>query len=460
MEEQLRILVVDDDDVDRIATRLALIKTGLPMQVFEVYDYQSALAELTAGAAAVSKMPYDCVFLDYRLPDRDGLALVRQLRKLGVKVPLIVLTSQGNERIAVELMKAGASDYLSKSRISSETLALVLRNAIRVYRAEIQAEMATQRLRETNELLTLNNQELEAQRQQIQQQNIKLIEASQLKNKFLATISHELRTPMSSIIGFSQFLLRPKYGDLTPSQRDMVKRILDNGKHLLNLLNEVLDFSKLESGDFYLKLQIVNLSLIVSSVVAELSSLAEAKKLKLKVSDSLHNSMIYNDPLRTRQILMNLISNAIKFTNQGIVQIELREVDTSMIAITVTDTGIGIKAEDLPNIFDVFHQVDQSTTRPYSGTGLGLAIVNSLVSMMGGTITVNSEVNKGSSFRVEFPRQASSTKEAISNFMLEENRIRNFRDVNHKSNSDPFFNSEYKYGRKSYDKYKRKLDSS
>jgi signal transduction histidine kinase len=447
VEKQLEVLVVDSDEVDRIAICIALAKTGVPMHVSEVYDYESALAELTVGIASVGNAAYDCVFLDYCLPDRDGLTLVKQLRKRGVKVPLIVLTSQGDERIAVELMKAGASDYLSKSRVSSETLALVLRNAIRVYQAEIKTEMATQQLRQTNELLTRNNQELEAQRQQIQRQNIKLIEASQLKTKFLATISHELRTPMSSIIGFSQFLLRPKYGDLTPSQRDMVRRILENGKHLLTLLNEVLDFSKLEGGELSLRLQIVNLSMIINSVVTELSSLAQAKKLQLQVSNNLQNSMIYNDPLRIRQILMNLISNAIKFTNQGIISIEVKEVNSTIIAITVTDTGIGIKAEDLENIFEVFHQVDQTTTRPYSGTGLGLAIVNSLVSMMGGKISVDSQVNQGSAFRVELPKQISSIKQPNQNFLADQNQVYNIINTNDDLNYSHFGNPEYQDSR-------------
>jgi signal transduction histidine kinase len=451
MEKPLKILVVDNDEVDRIAIGHALAKSGLRMQVSEVYDYQSALAELTVGIASIANASYDCVFLDYRLPDRDGLSLVKQLRKRGVKIPLIVLTSQGDERIAVELMKAGASDYLSKSRISSETLALVLRNTIRVYRAEIKAEVATQELHRTNELLTRNNQELQAQRQQIQQQNIKLIEASQLKTKFLATISHELRTPMSSIIGFSQFLLRPKYGNLTASQLDMVQRILDNAKHLLTLLNEVLDFSKLEAGKLNLRLQIVNLSMLINSVVSEISCLAEAKKLKLQTIDNLQNSIIYNDPSRIRQILMNLLSNAIKFTNEGVISIQVEEVNATRIAMIVTDTGIGIHAADIENIFEVFHQVDQTTARPYSGAGLGLAIVNALVAMMGGIISVNSKVNEGSTFRVELPKQVLSSKEKNQKITAGQNQINNPKNANEILNSNSYPNPECLYRRRRID---------
>lgn len=238
MEETLSILLVDDDTVDRMAVRCALTSSGVRMELSEVEDCEHAIAALNHNS-------YDCVFLDYRLPDQDGLTLIQKIRKAKIKVPLIVLTSQGDEQIAVELMKAGATDYLSKSRVSRETLSQVLRNAIRVYRAEMQVASADRQIRETNEELIRKNYELEKQRQQIQLQNLKLLEASRLKTQFLGTISHELRTPLNAIIGFSQLLLRPKSGELTLGQKDMVQRIFNNSKNLLVLLNEVLDFSHL-----------------------------------------------------------------------------------------------------------------------------------------------------------------------------------------------------------------------
>jgi DNA-binding NtrC family response regulator len=173
MEETQRILVVDDDEVDRMTVYRALLKAGVLIQLHQVSDCKTAIASLQNNS-------YDCVFLDYRLPDGDGLSLISKIRASDIKVPLVVLTGQGDEQVAVELMKAGATDYLSKARLSSETLSQVLRNAIRVYRAEMQAQIAMQQLWESNELLRTQNQELEENRKQIQLQNIKLLEASQL----------------------------------------------------------------------------------------------------------------------------------------------------------------------------------------------------------------------------------------------------------------------------------------
>lgn len=403
MEEKLKILVVDDDEVDRIAVRRALTKAGVDMELSEVGDGKSAIALLNTDTS------YDCVFLDYRLPDQDGLSLLQNLRSNNIRVPVVVLTGQGDDQIAVELMKAGASDYLSKSRLSSEILAQILRNTIRVHRAEMQVALANQQLRESNLLLIRKNQELEAQRRHIELQNLKLIEASRLKSQFLATMSHELRTPMNAIIGFSQLLLRPKCGELTYKQQDMIQRIFNNGKHLLMLLNEVLDFSKLEAGRLDLKPEVFDLSKLVNATVQEMRSLVEEKNLSLLIQIELQNLVVFNDPTRMRQILTNLLSNAIKFTESGAIAVELKEVSPNQVEIAVCDTGIGIAPADLENIFEAFRQVDQSTTRKYSGTGLGLPIIKALIQMMGGNITVESQLGQGSVFRIQLPRQISSS---------------------------------------------------
>lgn len=405
----LKILVVDDDVVDRLSICRALTKAGLEPEVSEAKTCSDAIALTTA-------VSFDCVFLDYCLPDGDGLTLVQNLRRMGVNTPLIVLTGQGDEQIAVDLMKAGATDYLTKSRISPERLLQVVQSAVRVYQAEREAERANQRLRETNELLVRQNQELEIQRQQIHLQNLKLLETSRLKSQFLATMSHEIRTPLNAIIGFSQLLLRPNKSAIDPHHRDIIERILNNGKHLLMLLNEILDFSKLEAGRLEIKPSLFNLQKLINLTVLEFQSLAHEKNLAIEVDMRLSNVEIMNDPERLRQVLVNLLSNAIKFTPSGKVWIEATELAPDMVEIAVCDTGIGIHPEDVNYIFEPFRQLDQSIARRHTGTGLGLAVTKSLVQMMNGRILVESRLGEGSMFRVQIPRNTiakNSSKRTI-----------------------------------------------
>ncbi len=406
-EERLTLLVVDADEVDRLAVRRALNKAGIYSELLEAGSYSEAIAIL-------QRRHFDCVMLDYQLPDNDGLALVNSIRAQGLKMPLVVLTGQGDEQIAVDLMKAGASDYLAKSRVSPEVLSRILRNALRLFRAEMEAERANQQLRENNELLRRKNQELERQQQQIEFQNLKLQEASRLKSQFLATMSHELRTPLNAIIGFSQMLLRVTKEPLTLAQKDMVDRILSNGRNLLALISDILDVSKIEAGRLEIKPESLDIVQIVNLTVEELRSLAQEKNLSLSVELNVKDSGIHNDANRLRQILINLLSNAIKFTEEGGVRVVLNHAYPDQIAIAVHDTGIGIAAADIDKIFEPFQQIDQTTTRKYPGTGLGLAITDLLVKMMDGAITVESEPGIGSTFYLVLPRRVPASRSAIA----------------------------------------------
>ena len=358
----LKLLIVDDDEVDRMAVRRAIKNAKVQAEVHE--------ADTCAGAVTILKaQPFDCVFLDYRLPDQDGLALVQTIRAEGILSPLIVLTGQGDEQIAVDLMKAGASDYLAKSKISPGRLAQMLRNALRVHQAEQQATLVNQRLKESYDLLVEQHQSLEQQRQQIHQQNLQLIHAAALKSRFLATISHELRTPLNAILGFSQMLMRPSKGSLSDKQTEMVQRIFSNGKNLLEMLNEVLDFSRIEANRLDLKPESFNLQSLMTTTVDEMRSLAVLKQLTLSTEVNLQNALVFNDPVRLRQVLVNLLSNAIKFTNIGRVWVDTQEMGGDRLSISVHDTGIGIVPEHQDYIFEAFRQVDQTNTRKHSGIG-------------------------------------------------------------------------------------------
>jgi PAS domain S-box-containing protein len=256
-----------------------------------------------------------------------------------------------------------------------------------------------------NQLLVRQREEIENQCRQIQQQNLQLLEAAQLKSQFLNTMSHELRTPMNAIIGFSQLLLRQQKQLLTSQQKDMVARIFNNGKNLLVLINDILDLAKIETGNTQLEIEKFDLANLIISVALEFGDRVTEKNLAMSVSACLHDRYIVNDKSRLRQVLVNLISNAVKFTHRGSIYIQVREVNCDRLLIIVGDTGIGICETELPQIFDKFHQADRTTTRQYPGTGLGLAITASLVKMMNGTICARSQKEKGSQFAIELPRK-------------------------------------------------------
>ncbi len=281
-----------------------------------------------------------------------------------------------------------------------EQAAIAIDNARQINTLEEREE----RLEIQNEILAQQNQELENQRHQIQLQNLQLMEAARLKSQFLATMSHELRTPMNAIIGFSQLLLRQRKGNLTFQQGEMLDRIFNNGKHLLTLINEILDLSKIEAGRMELQLEQFNLVHLVNATANEMRSLADEKHLNLQIHTDLQNPQVINDSCRLRQIVVNLLSNAIKFTDTGSVEVELQELPSERVALIVKDTGIGIAQENLKHIFEEFRQVDQSLKKKHYGTGLGLAIADSLVELMNGEIKVESSLGQGSTFRVELPR--------------------------------------------------------
>lgn len=418
-EKQYSILLVDDDRVDRLSVKRALQKARFQAELIEAENGKQAIAQLQEkknDLVSISEASYflnsdlttnmfDLILLDYLLPDIDGLHLIAEIKALNLNLPIIVLTGQGDEEIAVEMMKAGAADYLAKSKIDHNNLATAIKSAIRIYKAEQAVELANQRLRASNELLVLKNQELEKQQQQIKLQNIKLQEAYNLKSEFLATMSHELRTPMNAIMGFSQLLLRQYPDPLSSQQENLVQRIFHNSKSLLDMINEMLDFSKIEAGKLNLNSQRFNLNNLINLTVEEIRSLALQKDLNLETNIELQDSFVVQDSHFIKRILINLISNAIKFTESGKITVKVWEVDLNKIAIAISDTGIGIAPEDKNKIWQAFRQADQSFTRQHSGTGLGLAITRSLVKMMKGKIFLDSELGKGSTFTVEIPRK-------------------------------------------------------
>ncbi len=239
-------------------------------------------------------------------------------------------------------------------------------------------------------------------------------EATQLKSLFLATMSHELRTPLNAIIGYTELQLSGMVGDLSDNQYEYGERILANARHLLKLINDVLDLSKIEAGRVELVKEEFAIEDWMNAIVMQNSVLAQEKKIEFvaEVDKRLPGIMI-GDPGRLHQIVVNLLANAFKFTEKGSVRFNVQKESNETWALIVADTGIGIAPHKQETIFNEFHQADNSSTREYGGTGLGLAIVRKLVLTMGGTVRVTSTLGEGSTFTVTLPIISTKTSETI-----------------------------------------------
>ncbi|HEC22856.1 MAG TPA: PAS domain S-box protein [Chloroflexi bacterium] len=229
-------------------------------------------------------------------------------------------------------------------------------------------------------------------------------EANRLKSEFLSTMSHELRTPLNAIIGYTEIMLAGMTGDLSNEQFDYLKRVLANGENLLNLINNVLDIAKIEAGRMELVQEPIPIRPWLEGVTRQFQILAEEKGLAFTaiVSPDMPDTIV-GDPERLKQIATNLISNAVKFTDEGSINVEIDKLADDRWALVVSDTGVGIPSHAQEYIFDEFRQADGSPRRKYGGTGLGLAIVRNLALTMGGNVRLTSKVGEGSTFTVILP---------------------------------------------------------
>jgi two-component system, NtrC family, sensor kinase len=245
---------------------------------------------------------------------------------------------------------------------------------------------------------------------EIQDKNRQLQMASQNKSQFVSSVSHELRTPLNAIIGLTEMMVKNAARFGTEKAQEPLQRVNRAGTHLLGLINQVLDLSKIEAGKLELNPQTVQLAPLINDVISTAGQLAEQNKNRLVVDAQEGLGALTVDPMRLRQILLNLLSNACKFTKAGEVKLAARKVSngSNFVEFAVSDTGIGMTAEQQAKLFEEFSQADASTAQHFGGTGLGLAITRKLARMMGGDVTVQSEPGKGSVFTVRLPTGAPS----------------------------------------------------
>jgi protein-histidine pros-kinase len=257
----------------------------------------------------------------------------------------------------------------------------------------------------TGMLVTAAIRDVTERKRDMEEQNKRMQEANRLKSEFLANMSHELRTPLNAIIGFAKLLHSGKAGALSETQVEYLGDILSSSKHLLQLINDVLDLAKIESGRTELHIETVELAKLVHEVRDILRGLAAERRVRLEVELSPELCQVTADARLLKQVLYNYLSNAIKFTPEGgHVVMRVRGEGDERFRIEVEDTGIGIKAEDLARLFIEFQQLDSSSAKRYPGTGLGLALTKRIVEAQGGEVRVQSTFGRGSTFSAVLPR--------------------------------------------------------
>ena len=509
----LKILFVEDDDIDTLAFKRAVSKSGVAIEQIKCYQYaQEAIDSLD------SYKP-DCAFIDYQLPGYDGLQLLKILKKQIPSLPVVVFTSQGDERLAVEMMKNGAFDYFSKSEVNTEKISKTLVGIIRILELEEEREESRRALEEKDSFITkitqsspniiyvndievafnvfhndqirsilgykekevkemgiglfskiLSFSEYEKIRKhylkirhelkdgEIAENEFKLIhkdghdvwlftreiafkrnqegkvkeilgtaidisvrkkqeqelleakqaaeEAARAKSDFLSTMSHEIRTPMGAIMGLSELLLRE--ANLEGKNLEHLKAIKFSADNLLVIINDILDFSKIEAGKLNFEKNNFGLLEMLDYLDKTFQPRAKEQGISLYIHKDVNlPEYIKGDAVRLNQMLINILGNSIKFTLKGRVDVAVETVEKKgkniRLRFTISDTGIGITKEKLPNIFESFSQAHTNRKKNFGGTGLGLAITKRLIDLQNGSIYVESEEGKGTTFSFELP---------------------------------------------------------
>ncbi len=270
-------------------------------------------------------------------------------------------------------------------------------------------DMAASALDRVAVLATLE-QRVAERTQDLMEANLRLEQLAHHKDEFLATMSHELRTPLTAVLGLSEALDTGVYGDINERQQRAVHVILQSGRHLLHLINDLLDLSRIEAGHLELQLESCYLNLVCQSCMSLLSEIVKSKRQQI-VLEAQHSIILVADTRRLHQLLLNLLSNASKFTPEGgTIYLRIRtDAEAQTVTLEVADTGIGIAEEDQERIFEPFVQLDSSLARQYTGTGLGLALVKRIATLHGGQIAVQSQPDQGSRFLVTLPWRQAST---------------------------------------------------
>jgi signal transduction histidine kinase/CheY-like chemotaxis protein/HAMP domain-containing protein len=361
----------------------------------------------------IKRIPKDTRFLFHTV---SGKIVPREI----ITIPII----SGKEIIAI-ISLASVRTYANQSR-------LLINNVLDTLTARVEGVLSYQRIQKFSKTLESQNRELEAQKiemaaqsfelteqnRELEMQKIQLNEASQLKTNFLSNMSHELRTPLNSVIALSGVLSRRLANKIPSDEFSYLEVIERNGKHLLSLINDILDISRIESGREEIEITRFSVGSLISDVVAMIKPQIQEKNIELIEKNNVKDIFVNTDFEKCRHILQNLVANAVKFTEKGSVVVEVFQNEDNL-EISVADTGIGISENHIDHIFDEFRQADGGTSRKFGGTGLGLAIAKKYTNLLGGDVTVKSKLGEGSTFRVLLPMNYSADNRVIETLRVE-----------------------------------------
>jgi len=398
--------------------------------VSSTLDLQKVLATIVAHAAELSGTESGAIYefdeaseeFQLRATHRMSEELIQAIQEAGVKLGETALGRAGVNREAVQIPDIleeptyPTSETMQQEGFRALLAVPLLRENRLIGGLVVRRRAPGQFQKETVDLLqTFATQSALAIQnarlfREIEAKGRELEIASKHKSDFLANMSHELRTPLNAILGYTELILDKIYGDVPENIQEVLERVEKNGRHLLGLINDVLDLSKIEAGQLVLSLDDYSMKEVVHTIFTSVESLAAEKNLELQVSVAPEVAQGKGDHQRISQVFLNLVGNAIKFTEAGEVRVEATASDDTFV-ISVSDTGPGLSEADQQMIFEEFHQVDGSSTRKKGGTGLGLSIAKRIVEMHGGRIWVESTEGKGSTFWFTLPVRVERQKE-------------------------------------------------
>ncbi|MDD4875671.1 MAG: ATP-binding protein [Dehalococcoidales bacterium] len=379
MEMEAKIIIVEDGEGARVTLCGILEDAG-----YKVIGLERGVDALEI----IKKTSFNVVITDIRLPDIDGMEILELAKEIDPEVAVITMTGYASVETAIEAVNQGAYAYFVKP-VNPEEIKTAIANALKQQRLSLENKRLVDSLQRTNKLLYEANDEL--------------AKATQAKSAFLASMSHELRTQLNVVMGFSELLRDEVPGKINEEQEQFLNDILGSSQHLLNLINEVLDLSKIESGTTPLNLTKFALNEFVTLLTRSLLPILVPRQHNLDIEIEEGLPLVHADKAKVSEVFLNLLSNATKFTpDGGKLKIEVVR-DNDWCQVSVIDSGIGISKENQERIFEPFCRLDDALTRETSGTGLGLALVKQIIGGYGGRIWVNSEYGKGSRFTFTLP---------------------------------------------------------